>query len=216
MLKKYVMAFVLAGFTVFTCADEAKTYKDEIPTIVNQIGEHKTLSILGYKVNKKDEDYVNSTSQKKETLQLDTDVSDLSRFEYYLRSDGNVMTRLVYANEKVYKAEILIEAINARTEYRYPSYVRSIERQSDFYKHDLVDYLVKNGWQNQGLLENEYEKDNYILKMTHSPDYAMIVEITHKDLITELNKIRSKDDEYEEDDEYLKSVYSGLMTIEDK
>lgn len=90
----------------------------------------------------------------------------------------------------------------------------SSERQYDFYKHDLVDYLISTGWENKGVFENEYTKDNYLVKITHSADYAIVLEFTTRDLITELNAIKSDSDSYKEDDEYLKGVYKSLITIE--
>lgn len=215
MFKKYVAVFIIIGlFSLFSLADEPRTYKDEIPTLLTYIGEHPLVSIPAYKVNKKDGEFLPSESKSIEVLNLDTS-GDLSKFEYYLRSDGNIISRMSYGNNKVYKIDILIEAINSKTQYRYPSYVRSVERQSDFYKHDLVEYLNKNGWNNNELLENEYEKDGFVLKITHSPDYALILEMTNKTLITELNNIKIKHDEYEENDTYIKEVYSGLITIDE-
>lgn len=64
------------------------------------------------------------------------------------------------------------------------------------------------------MLENEYQKDNYLLKISHSSDYAIIVEITTKELITELNKLRLDNDSYDESDDYIKSVYTDIMAIE--
>jgi hypothetical protein len=112
----------------------------------------------------------------------------------------------------VYKADILIQAISFKSDYRYPSYVISGERQSDFYRHDVVDYLLSTGWVNKGMFENEYVKDNYIIKVAHSPDYSLILEITDKDLVTELNSIKMDNDTYKEDDEYLKGIYTNLMS----
>jgi hypothetical protein len=211
MFKHYLFGIVmlLVSWSVF--ADDP-TYKEQIPSIMKQIGNHKDFSVMGFKANRKDEEYIPSENKSPELLTVSTSVSDLSAFVYYLRDDGNVMTRVTYANEKVYKATIFIEALNYKTSYRYPSYVVSIERQSDFYKHDLVDYLISNGWSHEGLFENQYKKDDYILKITHSEDYALIVEITEKDLITELSDIKMKADTYKEDDDYLKNVYKGLVT----
>lgn len=214
MFKHYVLAFAVAITSFTALAENEPTYKDDIPTVLTQLGEHKLLDIVAYKVNKKDEEFIPSESKAPEVIQVDTDVSDLSKFEYYLRADGNVITRLTYSNEKVYKTDILVKAINFKTEYRYPSYVISSERQYDFYKHDLVDYLISTGWENKGVFENEYTKDNYLVKITHSADYAIVLEFTTRDLITELNAIKLDIDSYKEDDEYLKGVYKSLITIE--
>jgi hypothetical protein len=212
MFKQYILGFVIAMTTLTAFADNEETYKDDIPFLISQIGQHKKLNIEGYKVNKENEGFIASESKTPEKFEVDTDVSDLSKFEYYLREDGNIIARLTYSNEKVYKADILIQAISFRSDYRYPSYVISGERQSDFYRHDVVDYLLSTGWVNKGMFENEYVKDNYIIKVAHSPDYSLILEITDKDLVTELNSIKMDKDTYKEDDEYLKGIYTNLMS----
>lgn len=211
MFKHYLVAIIISLVSWSALADES-TYKDQIPVIMEQIGTHKDLSIIAFKANKKDEEYLPSESKSSEALQLNTDVGDLSSFVYYLRSDGNVMVRLSYANEKVYKATIFIEALNYKTSYRYPSYLVSIERQSDFYKHDLADYLLDHGWNYEGLFEHQYSKENYILKISHSEDYALIVEISDKNLITELKTMKRNSDSYTEGDDYVKEVYRSLVT----
>lgn len=212
MFKQYILGFVIAMTTLTAFAENEETYKDDIPFLISQIGQHEKLTIEGYKVNKENEGFIASESKMPEKFEVDTDVSDLSKFEYYLREDGNIIARLTYSNEKVYKADILIQAISFRSDYRYPSYVISGERQSDFYRHDVVDYLLSTGWVNKGMFENEYVKDNYIIKVAHSPDYSLILEITDKDLVTELNSIKMDKDTYKEDDEYLKGIYTNLMS----
>lgn len=216
MFKHYVLAFAVAITSFTALAENEPTYKDDIPTVLTQLGEHKLLDIVAYKANKKDEEFIPSESKAPEVIQVDTDVSDLSKFEYYLRADGNVITRLTYSNEKVYKADILVKAINFKTEYRYPSYVISAERQSEFYKHDMIDYLISTGWGNKGMFENEFVKDNYIIKVAHSADYSLILEISTTDLITELNAIKMDNDTYKEEDDYLKGIYTSLMSTTTK
>jgi hypothetical protein len=212
MFKQYILGFVIAMITLTAFAENEETYKDDIPFLISQIGQHKKLNIEGYKVNKENEGFIASESKTPEKFEVDTDVSELSKFEYYLREDGNIIARLSYSNEKVYKADILIQAISFKSDYRYPSYVISGDRQSDFYRHDVVDYLLSTGWVNKGMFENEYVKDNYIIKVAHSPDYSLILEITDKDLVTELNSIKMDNDTYKEDDEYLKGIYTNLMS----
>lgn len=214
MIKRCLIVCMIGLISVVAVADEKRTYKDEIPMIMTKLGISNQISVSGYKVNKKEDSYLVSESKTKETITVETDTSDLNKFEYYLKSDGYVINKFTYANGKIYKSDILVEAVNEKTEYRYPSYVRSIERQSDFYKHDLMEYLKDNGWTTNGLLENEYQKDNYLLKISHSSDYAIIVEITTKELITELNKLRLDNDSYDESDDYIKSVYTDIMAIE--
>lgn len=214
MIKQCFIGCMIGLISFVAAAEDRKTYKDEIPAIMTKIGVNNQISVLGYKSNKKEDLYLESESKVKEQLSVDTTVSDLTRFEYYLKGDGNVINKLTYANGKVYKSDILVEAVNEKTSYRYPSYVRSIERQSDFYKHDLMNYLKNNGWTTNGLLENEYQKDNYLLKISHSSDYAIIIEITTKELITELNNLKLDNDSYNESDDYIKKVYTDIMAIE--
>lgn len=212
MFKHYILGIVIAMTSLTAIAENEQTYKDDIPFLISQIGEHKQLNLEGYKVNKENEGFIASESKTPEKFEVSTDVSDLSKFEYYLREDGNVITRISYSHEKVYKADILIQAISFKSDYRYPSYVISGERQSDFYRHDVIDYLLSTGWVNKGMFDNEYVKDNYIIKVAHSPDYSLILEITDKDLITEFNAIKADNDTYKEDDDYLKGIYTNLMT----
>lgn len=212
MFKHYILGLVMTMTSLTAFAENEQTYKDEIPFLIGQIGEHKKLNLEGYKVNKENEGFIASESKSPEKFEVDTDVSDSSKFEYYLREDGNVITRIIYSKEKVYKADILIQAISFKSDYRYPSYVISGERQSAFYRHDAIDYLLSTGWVNKGMFENEYVKDNYIIKVAHSPDYSLILEITDTSLITELNSIKMDNDDYKEDDDYLKGIYTTLMT----
>lgn len=211
MFKQCILTVVLLVSSFAALADNDHTYKDEIPTIMSLIGEHNKLAVEGFKVNKANESFIASENKTPEKFEVDTNVSELSTFEYYLRADGNIITSLFYSHEKVYKADILIQAISFNSDYRYPSYVISDERQSDFYTHDVIDYLISTGWENRSMFENEYVKDNYIIKVSNSSDYSLILEITDKQLITEFNTIKADNDNYKEDDTYLKSVYTDLM-----
>lgn len=216
MVKQYILGIVVAMTSLGAFADNEQTYKDDIPALISHLGEHKQLTVEGYKSKRENDGFIASDSKVPESIVVDTDVSDLSKLEYYLREDGNIITRLSYSHEKVYKVDLLIQAISFKSDYRYPSYVISGERQSEFYKHDMIDYLISTGWINKGMFENEFIKDNYIIKVAHSVDYSLILEISTTDLITELNAIKMDNDTYKEEDDYLKGIYTNLMTTTTK
>lgn len=103
MFKHYILVLVMTMTSLTAFAENEQTYKDEIPFLISQIGQHQKLNLEGYKVNKENEGFIASESKSSEKFEVDTDVSDLSKFEYYLREDGNVITRLIYSKKKFTK-----------------------------------------------------------------------------------------------------------------
>ena len=218
MIHKYVIGLMLLFISIYSLAEDihTKTYKDEIPVLAGLLGEHSTVQFSHFEqsINKDNKPW--STTYTKAEKTLDTSSWGINRFDFFMKKHSGLIGRLTYGHNKVYKVDVIVEIIEDNPDDRYPYEVISSKNQIEFFREDLITYLNKNGWKRDAISQNEYQKDNVILKFSHTVDWAIRLELTTLSLINEFNEINDKKDNEVQSNEYVKKIYNEFITIDNE